>query len=93
MRNVGLDVLVVRADIADVREGEADHLPGEGGIGHHLLVAGHCGVEAELGDLRPFGPESLAPDHPPIGKDESAGRSLRHGNGRRTGHRGEGSLK
>ena len=46
----GLVVLGVHPDVADVREGEGDDLPGVGGIGHDLLVAGHRGVEAELAD-------------------------------------------
>ena len=49
-RRDGLDVLGVGADIADMREGEGDDLPGIGGIGHDLLVAGHRGVEADLAD-------------------------------------------
>ncbi len=44
----GLDVLVIGADIADMREGEGDDLPGIGRIGQDLLVAGHGGVEADL---------------------------------------------
>ena len=38
----------VRADIADVREGEGDDLGHVGGVGQDLLVAGHGGVEADL---------------------------------------------
>ena len=44
----GLDVVLVGADIADMREGEGDDLPGIGRIGEDLLVAGHGGVEADL---------------------------------------------
>ena len=43
-----LDVLEIGADIADMGEGEGDDLPGIGGIGDDLLVAGHRGVEADL---------------------------------------------
>jgi len=43
-----LDVVLVGADIADMREREGDDLPGVGGIGEDLLVAGHGGVEADL---------------------------------------------
>jgi hypothetical protein len=46
----GLDVLVIRADVADVRKRERDDLTRIGGIGEDLLVAGHCGVEADLAD-------------------------------------------
>ena len=45
-----LDVVLVGADIADMREGEGDDLPGIGGVGEDLLVAGHGGVEADLAD-------------------------------------------
>ena len=88
---VGLIVLVVRADIADVREGEADRLPREARVGHHFLVAGHRGVEAQFRHRRALRPESLSPDHPPIGKDQGAGGPFRHVVGHGNGHR-EGGL-
>jgi hypothetical protein len=47
---VALDVLVVGADIADMREGEGDDLPGIGRVGQDFLIAGHRGVEADLAD-------------------------------------------
>ncbi len=46
----GLDVVLVGADIADMREGEGDDLPGIGGVGEDLLIAGHGGIEADLAD-------------------------------------------
>ena len=46
----GLDVFVVGADVADMREGEGDDLPGIGRIGEDFLIAGHRGVEADLAD-------------------------------------------
>ena len=46
----GLDVFFVGADIADMREGEGDDLPGIGRVGEDLLIAGHGGVEADLAD-------------------------------------------
>ena len=63
---VRLEILVIGADIADVREGEGDDLGGVGGIGHHLLVAGHRGVEAELADRLALGSEPPAPDQAPV---------------------------
>ena len=51
----GLDILGVRPHIADMREGEGDDLPGVAGVGHHFLVAGHRGVEAELANGLAFG--------------------------------------
>ena len=41
----GLVVLGRAAGVADVRVGQRDQLPGVGGIGDDLLVAGHGGVE------------------------------------------------
>ena len=63
---VRLQILVIGADIADMGEGEGDDLRGIGGIGHHLLIAGHRGVEADLADRlalrrRSPGPRSIAP--------------------------------
>ena len=45
-----LDVIVVGADIADMRKGEGDDLARIGRIGQDLLIAGHGGVEADLAD-------------------------------------------
>ena len=56
----GLDVLVIRADVADVRKRERDDLTRIGGIGEDLLVAGHCGVEADLADRMAGGAETCA---------------------------------
>ena len=83
MRLARLDVLVVGADIADMREGEGDDLLGVGGIGHHLLVSGHGGVEAQLPDRLALGAEAPAPDHPAIGEHHDSRRALRLGRGQR----------
>ena len=79
MRLARLDVLVVGADIADVREGEGDDLLRVGWVGHHLLVAGHGGVEAQLADRLALGAEALAPHRPAIGEHHDSGRALRLG--------------
>src|SRR5690606_11194548 len=42
------NVFAVGADIADMREGECDDLPGIGGIGEDFLVAGERSVKANL---------------------------------------------
>src|SRR5262249_60631755 len=68
------DVLVVGADIADVGEGEGDDLPGIGGIGEDLLIAGHRGVEADLADRVPGGAKALSFEHGAVSKDEERGR-------------------
>ena len=69
----GLVVLGVHPDVADVREGEGDDLPGIGGIGHDLLVAGHRGVEAELAHRDPGGAEAAAVEDLPVGEDDAGG--------------------
>ena len=69
-----LDILVVGADIADMREGEGDELPGIGGIGEDLLIAGHRGVEADFTDGLAFGAETEAFEHRAIGEHEERGR-------------------
>ena len=69
-----LDVFVVGADIADMREGEGDELPGIGGIGEDLLVAGHRGVEADLADGVAFRAEAKTLQHGTVGKHEERGR-------------------
>ena len=81
MRLARLDVLVIGADIADVREGEGDDLLGVGGIGHHLLVSGHGGVEAQFADRFAFRAEALAPDHAPVGEHHDSRRALGLGRG------------
>ena len=70
----GLDVLLVGADVADVREREGDDLPGVGGIGEDLLVAGHRGVEADFADGVAFRAEAKALQHGTVGKHEERGR-------------------
>ena len=69
-----LDILVVGADIADMREGEGDELSGIGGIGEDLLIAGHRGVEADLADGVAFRAEAKTLQHGTVGKHEERGR-------------------
>ena len=57
-----------------MREGEGDELPGIGGIGEDLLVAGHRGVEADLADGVALRAEAEALQHGAIGKHEERGR-------------------
>ena len=70
----GLDVLVVGADIADMREGEGDDLPGIGGVGEDFLVAGHRGVEADFADRVAGGAEAEAFENGAVGEHEEGGR-------------------
>src|SRR5262249_47482716 len=69
-----LNVLVVGADIADMREGEGDDLPGIGRIGQDLLIASHRGIEADLSDRVPGGAEALSFEYGAVGKDEERSR-------------------
>ena len=41
-------VFFVRADVADMREGESDDLPGIGRVGQNFLIPGNRGVKADL---------------------------------------------
>jgi hypothetical protein len=84
---------VIGADIADVGEGEIDDLPRIGGIGHHLLISGHRGVEAKLADRLALRPEAAAPDHCPVGQYQYARRSLRRRRMSGVGHGGGHSEK
>ena len=82
-----LDVLEVGADIADVREGEGDDLPGIGGIGDDLLIAGHRGVEADLAHRVAGGPHALAPKDRAIGQHQRGRGPTRRGVSRAGGLR------
>ncbi len=57
-----------------MREGEGDELPGIGGIGEDLLIAGHRGVEADLAHGVAFGAEAKAFQHRAVGEHEERGR-------------------
>ena len=67
-----LDVVLIGADIADMREGEGDDLAGIGGIGEDLLIAGHRGIEADFAHRLAFGTESLAFDDQTVGQEPEA---------------------
>ena len=41
-------VVEIGADVADVRIGEADDLPGIAGIGENFLIAGKAGIENDF---------------------------------------------
>ena len=71
-----LDVFVVGADIADMREGEGDDLAGVGGIGEDLLVAGHRGVEADLAGRVADRADAVAFEARAVVEDQEGGRRL-----------------
>jgi hypothetical protein len=64
-----LDVVLVGADIADVRKGKGDDLPGIGWIGEDLLIAGHRGVETDFADGVTDGAEADTFQHRAVGHD------------------------
>ena len=67
-------VLVIGADIADMREGEGDDLAGIGRVGEDLLVAGQRRVEADFGDGTSGGAEAATLDDRTVGKHQKGGR-------------------
>jgi hypothetical protein len=71
-----LHVLGIGADIADMREGKGDDLPGIRRIGQDLLIAGHGGVETHLADRNTGRARALAFDHGAVGENEKSGRRL-----------------
>ena len=70
----GLDVFFVGADIADMREGEGDDLPGIGRVGEDLLVARHGGVEADLADRMAGRAEPEAFENGSVSQHQKRGR-------------------
>ena len=84
----GFDVLGIGADIADMGEGEADHLAGVGRVRQGFLVAGHAGVEADLAQALAIGAgcfrggmgaEATAPEDVAVGQDKGRGGAGRDG--------------
>ncbi len=68
------DVFLIRADIADVREGEGDDLAEVGGVRQDLLVTRKRRVEADFGLDLAGRADALAFDHGAIGKNEKSSR-------------------
>ena len=69
-----LDIFVVGADISDVGKREGDDLPGIGGIGEDLLIAGHRCVEADLADGMAGVAEANAFEHGAVREHKQRGR-------------------
>ena len=80
-RGCRLDILGIRADIADMGEGEGDDLPGIGRVGHDFLIAGQRGVEADLADGSAGGADTAAPEHLPIRQHQMRRSPMRAGSG------------
>ena len=81
VRVVGLDILIIGADIADMGEGEIDDLPGIAGIGHDLLIAGDGRVEAEFAHRLADRAEAPSEHRAAIGENQYPGGSFGHGKG------------
>ena len=73
----GLDVLLIRSHIADVRKGEGDDLRGVGGVGEDFLIARHRRVETDFANGFADGAEAVAFDHLAARKHEDAGVNRR----------------
>ncbi len=73
-----LEVLVVRAVVALMRGGHRDHLPRVRGVGQHLLVPGHAGVEHRLPEHLARSAEGRPLEHRPVLEHEQRRRSVRH---------------
>ena len=71
----GLDIFLVRPNVADMREGERDDLTGVGRISQDFLIARHRGIEAHLTDRVPARPDAKAFEYRSIGKHEHGGRA------------------
>ena len=68
------EILVIGADIADMREGEGDDLAGIGGVGEDLLVAGQRRVEADFGDSAAHRTQAATLDDSAVGEHQQCGR-------------------
>src|SRR5690606_20518149 len=67
-----LDIFQIGAGIADMGKGEGDDLAGIGRTGEDFLVARHRGVETDLADRCPFGPQTMTPEHRTIRQHHDA---------------------
>jgi hypothetical protein len=64
-----LEVYPVDAVVADEGVGGDDNLPGVGGVGEHLLVADHAGIEDDLAVAVGPGAEGVAFKDRAVGQD------------------------
>ncbi len=72
----GLDVFGIRADIADMRKGDCDDLPGIAGVRQDFLIAGHRCVETDFAGGIARSAEAITPKYRTIRKNQNA-RSIR----------------
>ena len=64
----GFAVLGVHPGVAHMRIGKGNDLPAVARIGENFLVAGHRSVEYHFTHGAPFGTDTLAMEHSPVGK-------------------------
>jgi len=66
-------VVEVRADVADVRIGQANNLPGVAGIGENFLITGEAGIENNFAAPARDGAGSAAVKDAPVFERECGG--------------------
>ena len=71
----GLEVLGIRAGVADVRIGERDDLPAVGRVGENFLIARHGGVEHHFAGRIAFGADRAAVEDGAVLERQYSGRS------------------
>ena len=84
-RRQSLQILVVGADIADVRESKGDDLPGIAGIGEDLLISGNRCVEADFADCLARGADAVTPQDSAVAQNQSRRGPVRLSGVRRCG--------
>ena len=68
---IGFNILIIGANIADVREGEGDDLARIRRVRHRFLIAGHSGIETDFAEGDPLDACASAPKHRTIGQHQS----------------------
>ena len=66
-------VIIVGANVADMRKGKGHDLARVGGVGQHFLIARHGGVEADFGNSFALGPKTIPLYHRAISQNQHGG--------------------
>jgi len=69
-------IVKIGADVADVRIGEANNLPGIAGIGENFLITGEAGIENDFAAAARNGASRTAVKYAPVFQSESGGSVL-----------------
>ena len=72
----GLEILIISANIANMRKGKGDDLSGIGRIGQNFLIASHRCVETYFANIGGGGTESIAGEDRSIFKNEGCCRII-----------------